>query len=241
MTNNLKRSLDDVTSDDDSEYSEEFSSSDELCIPDDEFVEESVNEIEELHKISSAVDDYGAESLIFTEADIEALKMKEKTLHNRFKNGYYGCKIKNSGMYGKILKLYSPYVTEEALWMLHHPYHTQRNESMNQSISSFAPKGKTYLCTESLDMRVMIAAGVQILEYELFWREIFQEFGISFDDNLSNYLKEMQRQKDAKRTKSQTKEGKNKRSKQKLAKMTDEHAKDMAAQKEGCTYKMASQ
>ena len=122
-------------------------------------------------------------------------------------------------MYKEILELYYPYDTEEALRMLHHPYRSQRNELMNQSVSSFAPKGETHSCPESLDAQMMIATG------------------IPFDDNLLNYLKEMQRQKDAKRTRSQTKEGKNKRSEQKFAKMTDEHAKDMAAQKEGCTYK----
>ena len=71
-TENLKRPIDDVGSDDDSEYSEEFSGSEEHCVSDDELVEESVNEIEERHKVSSAVDDYGAESLIFAEADLEA-------------------------------------------------------------------------------------------------------------------------------------------------------------------------
>jgi hypothetical protein len=233
---NLKRRIDEVCSDDDSEYSEGSSASEDFGVSDDEMVEESVKEIEDRHKVSSAVDDYGSESMIFTEADLEAWKSKEKALHNRFKNGYYRCKIKNSGMYKEILDLYSPYVTEEALRMLHHPYHTQRNEAMNQSVSSFAPKGKTYSCTESLDARVMIAAGIQILGYEEFWKQIFEEFSIPFDDNLAQYLRQMQNKKDAKKAKSKTKEGKTKRSKQKLAKMSDEHAKDMAAQKEGCTY-----
>ena len=97
VNKNLTRSHDEHYSEsEDSDYSEDQLSSEELCISDDDFVEKLVNEIKERHNVSSAVDDYGTESLIFTEAD---WKTKEKAFHNRFKNGYYRCKIKNSGMY----------------------------------------------------------------------------------------------------------------------------------------------
>ena len=68
----LKRPIDDAQSDDDSEYSDDVSGSEDYGVSDDEMVEESVNEIEDRHKVSSAVDDYGAESLLFMEADLEA-------------------------------------------------------------------------------------------------------------------------------------------------------------------------
>ena len=83
---------------------------------------------------------------------------------------------------------------------------------MNNSVESIAPKGKTYGKTELLDTRVAIAAGVQILGYELFWEQIFDEFGLVFDDNLRNFLRRIQTAKDRKRKSAKTKEGKSKRS-----------------------------
>ena len=58
---------------------------------------------------------------------------------------------------------------------------------MKNSVASFTPKGKTYGMTESLDTRVAITAGVQILAYVLFWEQIFEEFGLVFDDNLRTF------------------------------------------------------
>ena len=89
------------------------------------------------------------------------------------------------------MKLYLPYITEEALRMLAHPYTTQSNEAMNKSVSAFAPKEKTFSKTESLDTRVGIAAGIQILGYHDFWVLIFEDYGMRTDDNLRKFLKRM--------------------------------------------------
>ena len=82
-------------------------------------------------------------------------------------------------MYKEILTLYQPYITPEALEQLAHPFHTQCNEAMNQSVSCFAPKGKTFSKTESLDTRVAIAEGVQVLGYEFFWELIYADFDLT--------------------------------------------------------------
>ena len=107
---------------------------------------------------------------------------------------------------------------------------------MNNSVASFGPKGKTYGKTESLDTRVAIAAGVQILGYELFWKQIFEELGLVFDDNLRKVLRRMQMDKDRKRKLAKTKEGKSKRSRNRTEKMWNVLTLDMQAQKAGIVY-----
>ena len=83
-------------------------------------------------------------------------------------------------MYNQIIKLYTPYINEDSLRELHHPYNTQLNEAMNQSVCAFAPKGKTFSTTESLDTRVGIT-GAQNVGYEIYWKEVFDAFGMEYD------------------------------------------------------------
>ena len=120
--------------------------------------------------------------------------------------------------------------------MLAHPFSTQTNEAMNKSVSAFAPKGKTFSKTESLDARVAIAAGCQILGYEHFWEQIFEEFGIVMDPNLRSFLSSLETTKQKKKTRAQTKEGKTRRSRQRCAKLRTEIQKTMLSQQDGMTY-----
>ena len=154
----------------------------------------------------------------------------------RYKNGYYRYKQKHVEVYEELLTLYKSYITEEALRMLAHPYSTQSNEAMNKSVSCFAPKGKTFSRTESLDARVGIAGGIQVLGYEQFWQEIFEEVNMTLDDNLRAFLRNLQKRKDAKNKLARSKAEKSRRSNQRHNKMKDELRKDMEAQKNGMLY-----
>ena len=64
------------------------------------------------------------------------------------------------------------------------------------SVASFASKSKKYSKTESLDSRVAIAAGIQILGYETFWEEIYDEFGLEMNCNLRLFFRKLQQKKD---------------------------------------------
>ena len=64
------------------------------------------------------------------------------------------------------------------------------------SVASFPRKSKTYSKTESLDSRVAIAAGIQILGYETFWQEIYDEFGLEMETNLRLFFRKLQQKKD---------------------------------------------
>jgi hypothetical protein len=197
---------------------------------------ESINEINTQNRICSTIEDYDDGELVFSEADMKLWKKKEKALMQRYEKGYYRCKHKHAEVYEELLTLYKPYITEEALRMLAHPYSTQSNEAMNKSVSCFSPKGKTFSRTESLDTRVGIAGGIQVLGYELFWQEIFQEFNMTLDDSLRAFLRNLQKRKDAKNKLARSKAGKSRRSNQRRNKLKDEHRKDMEAQKTGMLY-----
>ena len=83
---------------------------------------------------------------------------------------------------------YQPYIKEEMLAQLQHSFSTQQNEAMNQSVASYAPKGKTYSLTDSLDTHVCIAGGIQILGYVGLWSKILSAFDIELDNNLRKHL-----------------------------------------------------
>ena len=197
---------------------------------------EEIEEIRDENRISSVLDDYADGGLVFDESDLEKWKEKERKLMERYNAGYYRCKIKHADVYHELLTLYQPYITEEKLRMLSHPYTTQKNESMNTSVASFAPKNKTYSKTESLDARVAIAAGIQILGYENFWAEIYDEFGLDMDDNLRQFFRKLQNKKDKKREVSESNEGKSRRSRRRHDKLKQELQRDMQDQKKGMQY-----
>ena len=75
------------------------------------------------------------------------------------------------------------------LQQLCHPWSTQKNEAMNNSVNAYAAKGKTYSLTTSLDTRVAIAAATQVLGYHQLWTQIYNAFDIELDGNLSSHLR----------------------------------------------------
>ena len=105
---------------------------------------------------------------------------------------------------------------------------------MNNSVSTFALKGKTYSKTESLETRVPIAASIQLLGYEAFCELVYEDFGVTFDGNLITYLRNMHSRTN--RGLAQTNEGKSRSSQKRQVKLTEEHNKDMVPQREGVTY-----
>ena len=198
---------------------------------------ETVEDIDQNMRLSSAIDDYTTdESAVFSEADLEKWKAREKTLFDKYKNGYYKCKVNDKQVYEQLLTLYKPYITPEALKMIAHPFSTQTNKAMNKSVSAFAPKGKTFSRTESLDTRVGMAGAIQVLGYEVFWDKVFTIFGLILDDNLRLYLRSLQRKKERKREIARSKTGKSRRSRQRTEKLKQDIKQDMMAKKDGTTY-----
>ena len=56
--------------------------------------------------------------------------------------------------------MYKPFITCERLQESLHPFHRQQHETMNVSVSKYAPKMKTYGINISFTNRVMIDIGI---------------------------------------------------------------------------------
>ena len=154
----------------------------------------------------------------------------------RNSNGYYHCKVKHSELYHQMTLDMAQFISQEMLSMLQHDWSTQINEAMNNSVSSYAPKSRTYSTTNSLEARVNIAAATQVIGYEKFWGKIFNEFQLSMDDNEIHVLQYKDNRKLKKKTRQQTKEGKRNRSKLKYKSLADNHKQQMIDCKNGHKY-----
>ena len=165
----------------DSEYessSDSINSDEDLstaCIDDcddDDAIEEWITSLDDVLKNPVMVDEVQLGNRLFSISDFEELKEKEKILMERKKSGYYRDKIRNKTAYAKICESYSKYITRDMLKMLHHTWSTQKNKSLNKSVTCYAPKDRTYSKTNSLDTRVAIAGAIQVVGYYALWKKI---------------------------------------------------------------------
>ena len=104
------------------------------------------------------------------------------------------------------------------LAQLCHPWSTQKNEAMNNSVNAYSQKGKTYSLTTSLDTRVAITAATQVIGYHRLWVRIYDAFAIQLDENLSSHLKSRDKAKRKKSAKQKSIKGKIARSQKKYDK-----------------------
>ena len=107
---------------------------------------------------------------------------------------------------------------------------------MNQSVAAYAPKGKTFSLTESLDTHVAIAGGIHIVGYKKFWEHVFHAFDIDMDNNLRKHLATKDKHKERKTKVQVSKEGKKKRGEKKYEKLNEAHDKWMEQQRTGDGY-----
>ena len=82
--------------------------------------------------------------------------------------GYYRCKVEDKELYEKLCELYKPYITKERIKQCRHEFETQVNEGMNTCVAKYAPKGRHYSKSISLEARVKVAAGIYNAGYHFF-------------------------------------------------------------------------
>jgi hypothetical protein len=73
--------------------------------------------------------------------------------------------LKGTTKWKNIEEVYNQYQTTDNLKMCHHPYDSQKNESLNQKISMVAPKTKTFSRTKSLEDRVSLVVVLDSVGY----------------------------------------------------------------------------
>lgn len=92
-------------------------------------------------------------------------------------------------LYNNITNVYTKYCTHTMLSMLQHEYSTQKNEAMNHSITTLAPKRMTFPKSSSLiTCIVMICAGTLIAGNHKVYDCIFAAFRLVAEPNLSQHL-----------------------------------------------------
>ena len=178
----------------------------------------------------------GMESMVFSTTDLDALKEKEKILREKEDSKYFRCKIKDNALYHQIAGAIAPYLTDDKLKQLAHPWSTQLNESLNNSVASFAPKNKNFCGTTSLKTRVGIAGAIMALGYEEFWKRVFSELNLEMDTIFCKTLRDRDTKKNKKRKRQKSKEGKTKRREKYLANYSQQHKEQMHDAKTGKTY-----
>ena len=227
-----------ILSDDSSAFSSDsYASSD----PEEEidtyrgtYVEEDTNINFFRDLVPNTVD--GLESMVFSTTDLETLKEKEKNLRGKEEGKYFRCKLANPILYGQITAALAPYLVDDKLKMLCHPWSTQLNESMNNSCAAYAPKTKNYCGTISLRTRVGIASGVMALGYRSFWAKVFVELGLDMDSVFESSLNSRDKKKSQKRKRQKSTVGKLKRRKTDMTKFTAQHKEQMEDARTGKTY-----
>ncbi len=80
-----------------------------------------------------------------------------------------------------------------------HPYDTQTNEALNQSIATVAPKNTCYSGTISLYSRINLVIGIHNLGYRQLFDALFQHHNMLMTPYLSQYLERKEERKGMKR------------------------------------------
>ena len=220
---------------DDSKWSSEDESSDSET--DGSICEIDSDEINECNFFTKHDGTYDNPENIFTPAEVDELKKRERIMIERNTKGYYRSKQNDHELYTEIMRVYERFIQPNMLKQVWHRWNTQKNEAMNTSVAALAPKNKTYSMSESLRTRVAIAAGCQIVGFAKFWSICCQSLGFQIDSNLLSLLEARDKTKRNKNVRSSTKKGKASRSNLKYEKYNSAFKKQQDGHKEGMGYK----
>jgi hypothetical protein len=118
---------------------------------------------------------------------------KRRLLSAEAKNSkrFYRCKKKDAMLYKHLSDIVAKYTTStlETLKEIAHGVDTNANESINNTISYFAPKNRVYCATVLLHNRVAMATGIISLGFHDYFQRLLKTLGITITDNVTHDLK----------------------------------------------------
>ena len=199
-----------------------------------EMTPEEINDAKYLAIFQNNSEDFD-EQIMSTE-NFNQLKKLEQSMMDRTDKGYYRCKIQHEGFYNECMTAMAKYITPQMLSMLQHEFSTQKNESLNHSVATLAPKGKDYSKSSSLKTRVMLTAGAQIKGHYLLWQQLFRKFLVPMDENLIRHLQVKDQFKWKRQLQQKTKEYKACRSSNRYSKFAEAHRSQLEDAKTGAQY-----
>jgi hypothetical protein len=101
---------------------------------------------------------------------------------------------------------------------------SQVNESLNNTVSWFAPKNKVYCGSLSLSNRIGLALGINALGHKQYFARLFKSFGISMSSNIAHFLEIKDKTRSSRLFSLKTREKKKDRNKVKHSKLVEETA-----------------
>ena len=124
----------------------------------------------------------------------------------------YRCKKKHHKLYLFLSNAIARFITKDALKEVAHGSDTQVNESLNNSVSWFAQKNKTYAGTSSLSNRVCLALGIYSIGYKAYFERLIEhEYQIVIPDDVWYYLAKQERTRNYRIAQGKTSAAKKKR------------------------------
>jgi hypothetical protein len=110
--------------------------------------------------------------------------LQHKDNPEELKKLHYRCKLKNAELFDQIHAIWETYCTDKALREVHHKWHTNKCESMNQFITKFIRKS-IHLCkTIVARARTYLAVSLDSIGYDEYYRTLFPLLNIPYDDNV---------------------------------------------------------
>ena len=88
-------------------------------------------------------------------------------------------KTEDSKLYSQCIKTHKEFTTDACLAQMHHPYDTNKNESMNKFITNFVPKNFYLGKTINLEGRVMMSVRINSQGYQRYFENLFCRVGLT--------------------------------------------------------------
>ena len=149
----------------------------------------------------------------------------------------YRCMEKDGDIRKQLDEIFEPFFADDKMKKMHHTYgDTQANEAMNVGAMTTAPKNKVYATTMSLENRLSIAFGKQILGWEEYWTRVFDILGIVMTENTRQMLRNRDKRKKYKQEYQASAAAKRRRAKANNEKIAEEIRKTERSRKRGSDY-----
>ena len=151
---------------------------------------------------------------------------------------FYRCKTIDSELYAALTKLVSRFITQKALEEVGHGMDTLVNESLNNTISWFAPKNKTYSRTQSLRNRIAIPICINSVGTLKFYERLFVKLKIAMPPDVRYHVQQVDESRTKKIALTKTPKAKKKRQEHFYQVLLEhaELAKRQRARREGVQY-----
>ena len=161
-------------------------------------------------------------------------------LYNAQKGNKLRDAVKDKYIYEESKKIHERFTTPENLKMMHHEFDSQKNESLNKSSTTVAPKNMVFSKTNSLHDRIALVVNYDSLGYHETFSCIFQHLtnndNYIIDPIMSQFAKTKDDDTKKRRERQQSPKGKRMRVKKRKATLQANRLQNDRAKKRGDKY-----